>query len=252
MFGFLAGSEIIEDGEANAGLLDQRAALYWIQRHIGQFGGDPSKVTIWGGSAGGGSVTYQLIAGGAVDLPPFRAAIPEYPWWQPLMNASSQDIQYRQALNGANCTTLSCLRSLSTSALTTAQNTVLKQGYPSPGYAYGIFGFGPVVDGKFIRGLPSEEFKQGNFYKVPLLTDRDAYEGVPYTLANLTTQSAETIDAQIMFPSAKPSFFSRLYDLYPASNFNSTFFQRVQWFSDFIVCCMLPFIPCNLYPKCRD
>ena len=35
-------------------------------------------VTIWGGSAGGGSVTYQLIAGGAYDEPPFHGAIAEY------------------------------------------------------------------------------------------------------------------------------------------------------------------------------
>ena len=41
-------------------------------------GGDPSKVTIWGGSAGGGSVTYQLMAGGGYDLPPFSGAIAEY------------------------------------------------------------------------------------------------------------------------------------------------------------------------------
>ena len=41
-------------------------------------GGDPAKVTIWGGSAGGGSVTMQLIAGGAYDDPPFSGAIAEY------------------------------------------------------------------------------------------------------------------------------------------------------------------------------
>ena len=41
-------------------------------------GGDSAKVTIWGGSAGGGSVTAQLIAGGAFDEPPFSKAIVEY------------------------------------------------------------------------------------------------------------------------------------------------------------------------------
>lgn len=79
-FGFLAGSEVSEQGDLNVGLLDQRAALDWVQRNIKAFGGDPNRVTIWGGSAGGGSVTYQLIAGGAFDQPPFSAAIPEYPW----------------------------------------------------------------------------------------------------------------------------------------------------------------------------
>lgn len=40
----------------------------------------------------------------------------------------------------------------------------------------GDFYFGPVVDGKFVQMLPDQAFKTGNFYRVPLLTDRDAYE----------------------------------------------------------------------------
>jgi carboxylesterase type B len=74
-YGFLASKEIKKEGVANAGLLDQRAALDWVQRNIHAFGGDPGKVTIWGGSAGGGSVTDQLIMYGGASNPPFRAAI---------------------------------------------------------------------------------------------------------------------------------------------------------------------------------
>jgi carboxylesterase type B len=48
MFGFLGGSEVKKDGVRNAALLDQRAALDWVQKHISKFEGDPAKVTIIG------------------------------------------------------------------------------------------------------------------------------------------------------------------------------------------------------------
>lgn len=69
------------------------------------------------------------------------------------------------------------------------------------------------------------------------MTDRDAYEGVNYSNRSITTQGEETMDAQKLFPYASNSFFNRLYQLYPRSNYNSTFYQRVDWFSDMIVVC---------------
>lgn len=59
-FGFLSGATLQADGVANAGLLDQRFALEWIQRNIHHFGGDPGRVTVVGESAGGGSIMHQI------------------------------------------------------------------------------------------------------------------------------------------------------------------------------------------------
>ena len=55
-------------------------------------------------------------------------------------------------------------------------------------------------------------------------------------------QDLQCGQAEDLFPYAGPSFFSRLYQLYPASNFNSTFFQRQTWYGDFIINCELPFL----------
>lgn len=75
-FGFLGGPAVAEDGTWNAGLLDQRLAIEWVKKYIHHFGGDPDRITITGGSAGGSSVTLQMILEGGSEDPPFRAAIP--------------------------------------------------------------------------------------------------------------------------------------------------------------------------------
>lgn len=201
IFGFLAGAEIAENGVQNAGLYDQRLALDWVQSHISAFGGNPDKVTIWGGSAGGGSVTLQLMAGGGYGSPPFRAAIAEYPWWQPLLNRSTQELQYRHALDAATCGDVTCLRGLSAEELTTVGQADLNASYPGPGSGYGLFWFGPVVDGEFVQELPDTAFKMGNYYKVPLLVDHDGYEGVDFSNSSETTQIEETLDVSAdLFP----------------------------------------------------
>jgi len=48
---------------------------YRVTRHIGAFGGDASKITITGGSAGGGAVMNQMIMYGGEANPPFQAAL---------------------------------------------------------------------------------------------------------------------------------------------------------------------------------
>ncbi|EIN13236.1 alpha/beta-hydrolase [Punctularia strigosozonata HHB-11173 SS5] len=71
-FGFLA-SRYVPSEDLNAGLQDQRLALEWLQDNIASFGGDPTKVTIWGQSAGGGSVEAHILFPANRTL--FRAGI---------------------------------------------------------------------------------------------------------------------------------------------------------------------------------
>jgi hypothetical protein len=72
------------------------------------------------------------------------------------------------------------------------------------------------------------------------MTTKDIFTQTILTIS----RAIETADAQILFPFARPSFFTRrYYQLYPATEFNSTFWQRATWFGDFIVNCQSsPFV----------
>lgn len=58
--GFLSLDDTNLDVPGNAGLKDQTQALRWVQENIKQFNGDPGNVTIFGISAGGASVQFQV------------------------------------------------------------------------------------------------------------------------------------------------------------------------------------------------
>ena len=82
--GFLAAPEIpaLGLGDLNAGFHDQIQALRWIRLHVSAFGGDPTRVTINGQSAGGSSIELHLVSRGSRGL--FAQAIAQSVYRAPL------------------------------------------------------------------------------------------------------------------------------------------------------------------------
>ncbi|KAF2794138.1 alpha/beta-hydrolase [Melanomma pulvis-pyrius CBS 109.77] len=246
-YGFLGSQEFVRGGGiANAGLLDQRLALEWIQNHISAFGGDPAKVTLIGGSAGGGSITDQMILRGGVENPPFRAAIVNFPWWQQFLKEGQLSKQFHHLLMESGCDDVDCLRAVSEGDLKAATQATYKKAYAAGDYGYGNFYYGPYVDGALIRDLPSREFKKGHFTKIPVLVTREKYEGFTFSNQSITTSLEESLDLKVQFPIADDDFVEKVFNMYPRNAFNSSFWHRQTWFGDFSINCPTHYIASTL------
>jgi len=131
VFGFLPGAAVKENGALNAGLLDQDFAMRWVNQHISKFGGDPSKVTIWGESAGAGSVLQHVVAnGGRTEPQLFRGAITSSTFLpsQYQFNDPIPELLFSEVVAQTNCTSatdaMACLRAVDATTLETANTNI--------------------------------------------------------------------------------------------------------------------------------
>ena len=191
----MSSDEIHRYGTPNAGILDQTFALQWVQNYIHLFGGDPSRVTISGESAGGGSVMLQTMAFGGylgtslfqnvrrrvvslhlvlADLWKAIAASPYLPMQYGYADFVPSQSYYAfaqavgcfddLAFGNETQTIFQCLVGKDTQTLQNAS------AYISASGMYGTWGFLPVTDGAFIQQLPSQQLLKKQVNGVRMLS----------------------------------------------------------------------------------
>ncbi|XP_076412115.1 thyroglobulin [Peromyscus maniculatus bairdii] len=178
VFGFLSSGS--DEVAGNWGLLDQVAALTWVQNHIGAFGGDPQRVTLASDRGGADVASIHLLTTRTTRLQLFRRAL--------LMGGSSlspaavisPDRAQQQAVALAKevgCPTssiqevVSCLRQKPANILNDAQTKLLAVSGP---FHY----WGPVVDGQYLREVPARALKRPLPVKVDLLIGGSQDDGL--------------------------------------------------------------------------
>ena len=176
-FGFLTHPALAAESgslaSGNYGIMDQVAALAWVRRNIGHFGGDSSRVTIFGESAGGMSVGVLVASPLAKGL--FQRAIIESgtgtgPFTQRASAAEAVGLRLAMDLgiDGINGTTAARLRALDANTILAASLRVAG----NPGSPI----FWPNVDGKVLAHSVDSTFALGLINEVPVIIGSNADE----------------------------------------------------------------------------
>ena len=233
-FGFLAHPALTAEAKkrdgreasGNYGLMDQIAALKWVQANIRCFGGDKGCVTIFGESAGAANVTHLMASPVAKGL--FHRAIAESGYFgestprldrgsgqaNPPAHRNGIEFARRLGIGGEDAQVIKALRALSAERLLSVPVAI---GTIVGGGAAGAraFRFGPVVDGYILPRSPGEVWAAGEIHRVPLIAGSNLDDGSVFSRAD---PIKGIVGYRLVLRTIFGSNFERALQLFPAKS----------------------------------
>ncbi|WP_030453252.1 carboxylesterase/lipase family protein [Herbidospora cretacea] len=185
----------IDGAPANRGLLDQVAALEWVRDNVGAFGGDPDRVTVFGQSAGGGSVAALLAMPRAAGL--FHRAVAQSvpgTFFSPELAA---DLAAAFAAEAGVPPTVSGMAEVEPELLAAAGDAVFAKMDRWASITHRPIPFAPVVDGDVLPATPWQALAGGGARDVVLVAghtrdEHRLFSLIDGTLGQVTREQAET------------------------------------------------------------